>query len=99
MNNFLYMVEMTVPDYPTDDFFEIIPEHRSKVHELMLKDIIVSYSLAGDRSKLWVIIKAGSESELLMHIESLPLTKYLDYTYNELMFMEMMPMKMSFSLN
>ncbi len=99
MSSSLYMVEMTVPDYPTDDFFEIIPEHRSKVHELMFKDVIISYSLAHDRSKLWVIIKAGSESELLLHIESLPLTKYLDYTYNELMFMELMPFKMNFSLN
>ncbi len=99
MNNSLYMVEMTVPDYPTDDFFEIIPEQRLKVHELMLKDIIVSYSLAHDRSKLWVIFKAGSESELLRYIESLPLTKYLDYNYNELMFMELMPLKMNFSLN
>ncbi len=99
MNSFLYMVEMTVPPYPTDDFFELIPEHRFKVHELMHRDIIMSYSLSADRSKLWVIVKASSESELVMHLESLPLTSYLDYNYQELMFMETMPIKMNFSLN
>jgi hypothetical protein len=93
------MVEMTVPSIPEEGFFEIIPEHRFRVHELMHKDIILSYTLAQDRSKLWVIVKAGSESELIMHIDSLPLTKFLDYTYQELMFSEMMPLKMNFSLN
>lgn len=32
--------------------------------------------------------KSESESELIHYIEKLPLTRYMDYEYTELMFME-----------
>lgn len=93
------MVEFNIPDFPDENFIETIPYQRAKVHELLITEVIISYSLAHDRSKLWIQIKASSESELLHHIESLPLTKYLDYQYTELMFMEILPLKLNFSLN
>jgi hypothetical protein len=95
----IYMVEFTVPPYPSQEFFDLIPIHRKKVHELMFKDVIISYTVAQERHKVWAILKAHSEGELVHYIEQLPLTQYLDYQYHEVMFTEMMPFKMNFSMN
>lgn len=99
MEKNIYMVEFKIPDFPDEEFISTIPNQRAKVHEFLINEVILSYSLAHDRSKLWVQIKAASESELLHYIESLPLTKYLDYQYTELMFVEALPIKLNFSLN
>lgn len=99
MSRKLYMVEFNIPQFPDEDFFETIPSHREKVNDFMCKDIIIYYSVSQDRTKVWSTFKSYSESELLTYIDSLPLSKYMDYNYHELMFLEIMPFKMNFSLN
>ncbi|MBK7007545.1 MAG: hypothetical protein IPN73_11655 [Saprospiraceae bacterium] len=95
----LYMVELIVHHIPYDEFITQLPEHRKIVHELIYKDIFLSYTVAQDRSKVWIMVKSESESELIHYIEKLPLTRYMDYEYTELMFMEWAPVKLNFSLN
>ncbi|MBK8700208.1 MAG: hypothetical protein IPN29_12025 [Saprospiraceae bacterium] len=95
----LYMVELTVNHIQEEEFFNLLPDHRNMVHNLIYKDIIVNYTVAEDRSKVWSIFRAENESALVQYIEKLPLTRYMDYTYHELMFMEWAPFKMNFSLN
>lgn len=95
----LYMVELIVHHIPYDEFISLLPEHRKMVHEFIYKDIFISYTVAQDRSKVWIMVKSESESELIHYIDKLPLTRYMDYEYTELMFMEWAPVKLNFSLN
>lgn len=82
------MVEFQIP-YPFPiEMEEMIPDQRLAVHDLFLEEKLVTYTLAMDRSKLWVIFLAEEESELITYIDRLPMSAYLQYDYSEIMFHE-----------
>lgn len=81
-----YMVDFFLPPVLSQEFIATIPEHRARVNELMRKGKIISYTLALDRSKLWAIIRAGSEEEVEALIETLPLSPYMEAEIYELFF-------------
>ena len=78
---------------------EQIPRQRMIVDKLFNQGVLITYTLAADRSKLWIVLQAESESELLQYIESLPMTKYCDYNYSEIMFHDSSMFIPSISLN
>jgi hypothetical protein len=78
---------------------EMVPRQRLVVDRLFDQGVLITYTLAADRSKLWAVFQSDSESELLNYIESLPLTMYSDYTYNEIMFHDSSQFIPSISLN
>ena len=80
------MVEFDVP-YPMNaEFASLIPAQRNAADKMMADQQILSYSLTVDRRRLFVIFSADSEAELFKLITSLPLTPYMHYEYQELMF-------------
>ena len=82
----IYMVEFDVPYPMSPEFASLIPAQRSRADKLMADQKILSYSLSMDRRKLWVIFSAETDSELFQLITDLPLTPYMHYEYEELMF-------------
>jgi len=80
-----YMVECTLAPFSME-MQEQIPRQRMIVDKLFDQGVLINYTLAADRSKLWIIIQANSECELLQYIESMPMIKYCDYNYSEIMF-------------
>ncbi len=95
-----FMVEFMLPDVMSEDFVATIPQHRLKINELMKEGKITSYSLAADRTKLWCIIRAETEYEVMAIIADFPLIEYLEPTISELMFNNMVAFRMPlFSLN
>lgn len=94
-----YMVIFDIM-YPNDDqFMALIPEQRSKVNRCFHEGKLMSYSLNQERSRLWAIFNVQNESELIGLIDSLPLSKYMDYNYEELMFHNSLHLIPSSSLN
>lgn len=75
MNKF--MVECDLPSPLTVDFFSLIPSQHYAVEKLMTAGIIISYTLSADQSKLWIIMTADSESDLIRFLDTLPLTKFM----------------------
>lgn len=100
-NEFLrqYMVEFDIPQPLTDDFLEMIPEQRAVIDKLFSDGKLLSYTVASDRRRVWAVIIAESESELLSYIDILPMTPYMDYDYNELMFYNTVHLMPAMSLN
>ena len=96
---FQYMVEFQVPPLLTDEMLALIPDQQEQVNKLFIQGKMLSYSLSVDRSKLWAVFIAGSESELINHIDSLPMTYLMDYNYHELMFHNTVHLIPSMSLN
>jgi hypothetical protein len=84
-----YLVEIELPGNYTEEFEQRIPHQRFMVNKLMEKGTILSYSLAADRTKLWVTALAASKIQLRNMITSMPLYDYfVEYMIHDLMFSE-----------
>jgi muconolactone delta-isomerase len=94
-----YMVEFELPEQLTEDFLALIPEQRLMVDNLMTEGKVRSYSLAMDRSVLWMIVDANSEFEAMETIAQLPLSDYMQPFISELMFHTTSEAALHFSLN
>ena len=94
-----YMVEFVLPIPIPMDLQAMIPAQRNVVHRLFMEGRLLSYTLTEDRSKLWAIFLADSESELISYIDRLPMTGYMQYDYQRLMFHETIKYLTTMSLN
>jgi len=93
------MVEFKVPYPITEEIISLIPEQREVVEKLFAGGKLVIYSLAEDRSKLWAIFVASTESELLKLIDRLPLSSIMEFNYHQLMFHQSVQLLPALSLN
>ncbi|ARK10241.1 muconolactone Delta-isomerase family protein [Fibrivirga algicola] len=94
-----FMVEFSLANMDAA-FMAKVPEQRAKINELMEQGHILSYSLAADRSKLWCIVNADSELDVLETIASFPLIDYMKPEISELMFNNVVSLRVPmFSLN
>jgi muconolactone delta-isomerase len=81
-----FMTDINLPKPLSEEFISLIPQQRQSVNELMGEGVISTYSLALDRSKLWVIVFAESEIDAMNHISTFPLFKFMDIKIHELAF-------------
>lgn len=61
-----FMVNITLPEID-DELFALLHQQKLFVENLMCKELITSYSLAGDRSAIWIVFKG----EELNHVRGL----------------------------
>jgi len=94
-----FMVEFELPDELDEDFMALIPEQRQVINQMMSDGLLKSYSLAMDRSVLWVIMEATSEFEVMELIANMPLSDYMQPYISELMFHNGAEIMSPFSLN
>ena len=81
-----YLVTFSIEQPVNDAFTALIPQQRYRVDELMQSGKILTYSLTKDMSSLYVVFQV-SEIEQLDHlIEALPLSKYMKWDFQELLF-------------
>lgn len=94
------MVDIGLPEVLTEEFLATIPKQRTVIAKLMEENIVVSYSLTLDRSKLWTIIRAESESDVFDVLSEFPLIGWMRFDIYELAFNENAFRKMGYmSLN
>lgn len=93
------MVEFIVPQPLSTELIGLIPDQRASVDKLITSGKMLSYTLALDRSKLWAIVLAYEESELIQILDIMPMTSYMDYNYHELMFHNSVYLLPAMSLN
>ena len=84
MNTF--MISIGLPTELTQEFISLIPKQRTQVDKLMDDGKILHYSLALDRSQLWVTIGAKSEHEAMDIISTFPLIHFMKPEIFELAF-------------
>ncbi len=95
-----FMVEFDLPVPFTETFVERIPEQRMMVDEFMNAGKIISFALSEDRSRLWMVLHADNDFEVLDIINEFPLIEEMPYTITELMFNHAGAFKVpAFSLN
>jgi muconolactone delta-isomerase len=94
-----YLVEIFLPEF-TEEFFELVPAQREYIDKCMADGFIRSYSLAADRSKLWVIFTTAGEAEMFRILKRFPIIKWINYKTHPLMFHNSMELMMpAISLN
>ena len=94
-----FMVEFDLPEF-TEDFIVKIPMQQLKIRELLETGKLQSYAVSADRSKLWCVINAQNELDVIRIIGEFPLRDYLTPHIMELMFSNSVVMKVpAFSLN
>ena len=81
-----FMAQITLPEFLDEDFMALIPEHRAYVDQLMNDGIITSYSLALDRSTVWITFNSKSEKAVVKIINSFPISDFIQYDILELAF-------------
>jgi hypothetical protein len=84
MNN--YMVNVVLPKELNEEFISLIPRQRAHVDLLMSEGIITSYSLAKDRSRLWLTVAAASQEDVIRIMNDFPLIKFFTLEIRELLF-------------
>jgi muconolactone delta-isomerase len=81
-----YMVDIDLHDADSADFIRLIPSQRAIVNALMYEGKIVSYCVSMDRSKLWMIVIAKDEDQVMEYLSRFPLIDYMDCEIAPLLF-------------
>ena len=81
-----YIVSIALPADPPEEFISLIPRQRLHINRLLHEGVITSYSLAFDRSRLWVTVCARSEKEAVGIIVGFPLFRWMEVEVEQLMF-------------
>lgn len=58
-----YMVDITLPEFISEEFMSLIPFQRSQVNRLMGRGILNSYSLSADRGRIWTVVNADTQKK------------------------------------
>lgn len=74
-----FLIDVELPSELTEEMISIIPEQRKRVDKLMDEGVISTYTLALDRSKLWIVLYATDSDEASDIVDALPLGYYFDY--------------------
>jgi|GEM_PF-3450439 len=84
-NSQKYMVEFVVPSYFSNDMEELVASQQLVLERLFYEGKIFSCTVSMDLTKLWMVMIADTESELLAIIDKLPIAAVCDYNYKELL--------------
>lgn len=95
-----FMVEFELPGEFSERFISKIPHQRMKINEFLEDGKLQSYALSMDRQRLWCVVNAESEIEVMQIIGEFPLIDYMKPYITELMFNNAVVLKVpAFSLN
>jgi muconolactone delta-isomerase len=81
-----FLIEFDILEDPDANFFELIPQQREVINKMMSEGKILSYTLSQDRLKLWCIMTAHNEIEIMERIADFPLIDYMTPQIFPLMF-------------
>ena len=65
-------------------FWQLIPEHRELINDLLIREVIEIYGVNLDRNKGWLVINAKDEDEVANIIETFPIRDYFSYYIEQL---------------
>ena len=75
-----------MPESMTQEFMLLIPQQREFIDEMFNSGVISNYTLAMDRSKLWVTFVAQNVREVRQILDDFPIAEHIEYTIHQLAF-------------
>ena len=94
-----YMVSFDILYPMGEELVALIPEQRDAINKLFHQGVLLSYTLNLERTKLWAVLQIENESRLINIVDNLPMSRFMDYNYDELTFHNSLHMIPSISLN
>ncbi len=79
---FQFMVDFTLPKKLSSAFKEMIPYQKIVVDRLFDEGKLRSYAQSSEKTKLWAIINANSELEVMNILADMPLTSFMKIRIN-----------------
>lgn len=80
-----YMAELFLPNEIDDEFMRLIPSHRAYINELIVSDIIISYSIELNRTKGWILFYTEDMSKVERYINNFPIRTFISYDVYQLL--------------
>jgi hypothetical protein len=80
------MVEVKLPETLSAEFIALIPRQREFIDDMFNRGVVSSYTLAMDRTRLWVTLVAKNVREVRQVMDAFPIAEYVDYNVHELAF-------------
>lgn len=68
------------------DFMQLVSQQRAYIDEMIMDGKVTSYAISIDRTKLWAVIVAQSESDAVDIIANFPIIDYMQFELHELLF-------------
>lgn len=81
-----FMIDVSIPSEPDAEFFTLIPAQRAHIEKLLEQGTVTAYSLALDRSRLWIVLAARTSREASETLKTFPLYEYFKSSIYPLMF-------------
>lgn len=72
-----FMVDCTLPEELTDEFFDLLPYQDTVVNKYLSNGKLVNYALSLENAKIWAVFSANSELEIRELLLDFPLTRFL----------------------
>jgi len=94
-----YMVDFTMDEPLSEEFFDLVSYQRAAVNRYFQEGKLAHYALCIEKSKLWLIIAAESQVEVVEIIENLPLSRFMEYDIHLLSQLDSYTVRPVFSLN
>lgn len=79
-----FQVSVYLTDNLDEKFWELVPQHREMISELMLDEKVITYSINIERSKGWMTVSADTLKDVRALMQSLPIVDYMTYEIDEL---------------
>lgn len=93
------MVVFDLPEDFSEEFMALVPKQRYVINQMLVEGVVQSYSVANDHSKLWVVMLAETEFDLMEELTRFPLIDYMTPHVSELRFHNSAMEVMQFSMN
>jgi len=81
-----FLIDINLRDAHSEEFMRLIPKQRTIVNDLMFEGKIVSYCVSLDRAKVWIMMIARNEDDVMDMLSRFPLIDYMDCEIHELLF-------------
>ena len=82
----VFMVHIILPDVFTSGFYELIPEHKERINDLLEKRILLNYSLDMQRKNIWAFVEAESIREVHQLLRTFTISHEVKVHIHELAF-------------
>jgi len=76
--------QVTIRFEMTDEFMQLVPEHRSVINDLIEKGVIDHYVVTMESQRVWITINAKGKREVKKILSKSPLFKYWKMEIEEL---------------
>ncbi len=76
--------QVTIDFEMTEEFMQLVPQHRIYINELINKDFIDQYAVSMESMQVWITMNAETKEEIIKLLEKSPLFKFWTVGINEL---------------